>query len=65
VLITKRVKTNTVTPIDPQNFMYGVMIHAQPIQTILDQAWLRNMSFPELAAVIFCLLLWPRSLFTV
>lgn len=43
------------TPIDPANKQYGVMIHAQAIQTILDRAWLRNMSFPEQVAVIFLL----------
>jgi adenylate cyclase len=38
---------NQFTPIDPQNAMPGVQIHAQAIQTILDQAWLRNMTKTE------------------
>lgn len=42
------------TPIDSFQ-MYGVMIHASAIQTILDQAWLRNMSLLEEVLVIVLL----------
>lgn len=38
-------------PIDKDYRMPGVMIHGQAIQTILDQAWLRDMSLPETFAV--------------
>jgi len=48
---------NYYTPIDPQYSMPGVMIHAQAIQTILDQAWLRNQSFAEQAGTILLLAL--------
>lgn len=40
------------TPIDPTNSLHGVMIHAQAIQTILDQAWLRNVTPVEQAGLI-------------
>lgn len=50
------------TPIDPANKQYGVMIHAQAIQTILDRAWLRNMSFPEQGVVILLLALAAAGL---
>lgn len=45
------------TPVDPANKQYGVMIHAQAIQTILDQAWLRNLTLPEQIGVIVLLAL--------
>lgn len=45
------------TPIDPTNALHGVMIHAQAIQTILDQAWLRNLTLPEQIGVIVLLAL--------
>ncbi len=48
---------NHKTPIDPNNVMPGVMIHAQAIQTILDEAWLRDMTLPEQAAAIALLTL--------
>jgi adenylate cyclase len=43
---------NFITPIEPKTAMPGVLIHAQAIQTILDQAFLRNTSLPELIALI-------------
>jgi adenylate cyclase len=45
------------TPIDPTNEMHGVMIHAQAIQTILDQAWLRNVTPVEQAGLIILMTL--------
>lgn len=49
---------NHLTPIDPQVKMPGVMIHANAIQTILDQKFLQNQSFISMAIVllIFALL---------
>lgn len=38
--------------------MYGVMIHASSIQTILDQAWLREMSiFEQILTLLFLAIL--------
>lgn len=43
---------NFTTPLEPKVYMPGVLIHAQAIQTILDQAFLRNTSLPEQIALI-------------
>lgn len=60
VLIGPFAQTNDsyITPIDLRSQMPGVMVHAQAIQTILDQAWLRDMSAGETvgAAAILALL---------
>ncbi len=46
---------NYLTPIDQDNAMFGVAIHAQAIQTILDRAWLYNQSLPWQALTIVLL----------
>jgi adenylate cyclase len=43
---------NYFSPIDTNMYLPGVMIHAQAIQTILDQAWLRNITLPEQIGLI-------------
>lgn len=43
---------NYKVPIDNDYRMSGVQVHAEAIQTILDQAWLRDMSFAEVIVVI-------------
>lgn len=48
---------NFFTPIDPHNATPGVAIHAQAIQTILDEAWLYNQSFAAQAVTIAALAL--------
>lgn len=48
---------NKLTPLDNNVAVPGVMIHAQAIQTILDQAWLRNLTLPEQIGVIVLLAL--------
>ncbi|MBD3270691.1 CHASE2 domain-containing protein [Candidatus Peregrinibacteria bacterium] len=54
------------TPIDPNNAMFGVQIHAQAIQTILDGAFLRNMTTQEQAiAAILMALIATASIFTL
>lgn len=55
--------TNDVyrTPIDPAQPMFGVMIHASAIQTILDEAWLRDMGVGEIIISIFLLSLFSAG----
>lgn len=48
---------NYKVPLNQEYRMWGVQIHGQAIQTILDQAWLRNMSVPETFAVAALLVL--------
>ncbi len=43
---------NYKVPIDSDYRMAGVQLHAEAIQTVLDQAWLRDMSTFEAMAVI-------------
>ena len=54
VLIGPYVQNNDTykVPIDSDYRMAGVQVHAEAIQTILDQAWLREMGFVEEIAVI-------------
>jgi adenylate cyclase len=55
--LTREFDDSYSTPISTTTQMPGVMIHAQAIQTILDQAWLYNQSFPAQAATIAVLVL--------
>ena len=48
---------NYLTAISSTNPMPGVMIHAQAIQTILDQNWLRNINIWEQMLTILILVL--------
>ncbi len=43
---------NYKVPIDDDYRMYGVHIHGQAIQTILDQAWLREMTWGEVLLTV-------------
>ncbi len=43
---------NYFIPLESNVAQPGVMIHAQAIQTILDQAWLRNQTMPERVGTI-------------
>lgn len=54
VLIGPYVQNNDTykVPIDNDYRMSGIQVHAEAIQTMLDQAWLREMSFAEEIAVI-------------
>lgn len=51
-----------LTPIESEKAMYGVMIHASAIQTILDKAWLREMRTGEIVLCIFLLALAAASI---
>lgn len=46
------------TPVSKETSVYGAKLHANAVQTILDQAFLRNLTFPEQVALIllFCAL---------
>ena len=52
-----------VTPVSRDNWMTGIELQANALQTILDGAFLRNMSLPWQAALIFFLALASAFMF--
>lgn len=60
---TKRIQDFHLTPVSSEIPMFGVEIHANAIQTILDQKFLRNMTTAEKIALIAVLTLAASFIF--